>query len=183
MIFVTVGTDMPFDRLVTAVDDWAGETGRTDLFAQVGIGGRAPSFFESSEMLEPDEFAEKMSEASIVIAHAGMGTILTALRSEKPILVMPRRASLGEQRNDHQLATARHLKEMGALHVAMDIAELRDRLENIDSLQSRRRVGPYASESLLGTLIQFLNATSRTIEVQSRNDKWSRSELFGPIRR
>ena len=42
MILVTVGTDLPFDRMVRVVDDWAGETGRRDVFAQIGEGGWEP---------------------------------------------------------------------------------------------------------------------------------------------
>jgi hypothetical protein len=38
-----------------------------------------------------------------------MGTIISALGQGKPILVMPRRARLGEQRNDHQFATVQRL--------------------------------------------------------------------------
>ncbi len=36
-IFVTVGTELPFDRLVRAIDHWAGERGRgSEVFAQIG---------------------------------------------------------------------------------------------------------------------------------------------------
>jgi hypothetical protein len=33
MIFVTVGTQGQFDRLIRTVDEWAGGHGRTDVFA------------------------------------------------------------------------------------------------------------------------------------------------------
>jgi hypothetical protein len=36
MIFVTVGTQGQFDRLIRTVDEWADARGRTDLFAQTG---------------------------------------------------------------------------------------------------------------------------------------------------
>ena len=35
MILVTVGAQMPFDRMIEVVDTWAGETGRDDVFAQI----------------------------------------------------------------------------------------------------------------------------------------------------
>ena len=46
MIFVTVGTDSPFDRLMQVVDEWAAASGRTDVFAQIGEGDD-PGFLES----------------------------------------------------------------------------------------------------------------------------------------
>ena len=113
MIFVTVGTDGPFDRLIATVDRWAGENGRTDVVAQIGRSTLQPRFVEAHRFLDPPRFSEYFASAEFVIAHAGMGTILSALRYGKPLIVMPRRASLGEQRNEHQLATARRLQELG----------------------------------------------------------------------
>ena len=142
MIFVTVGTDGPFDRLVAAVDRWAGETGRTDVIAQIGRSKLQARFMKSHEFLDPPQFAEHFAAAEFVIAHAGMGTILSALRYEKPLVVMPRRAALGEQRNDHQLATARRLMEMGKVTVAFDEAALLQHLQHAHELQVREPIGP-----------------------------------------
>lgn len=36
MIFVTVGTQVQFDRLIRTVDEWAGARARSDIFAQIG---------------------------------------------------------------------------------------------------------------------------------------------------
>ena len=112
MIFVTVGSDIPFDRIIHAVDRWACARDRQDVFAQIGRGGWQPQFISFAEMLEPAEFRERLTASRIIVGHAGMGTILSALQYSKPILVMPRRGSLGETRNDHQMATARQLLEM-----------------------------------------------------------------------
>ncbi|MBE2216497.1 MAG: glucuronosyltransferase [Opitutaceae bacterium] len=157
MVFVTVGTDGPFDRLVQAIDLWAGQSGRTDVFAQIGRTSLRPSHIAYSQMLEPPEFHRRFLEADVVIAHAGMGTILSALRYGKPILVMPRRASLGEQRNEHQLATARHLAALGKIQVAMDERELRARLDHLTEVAVLDRTGPYASQSLTDAIQAFIH--------------------------
>ena len=60
-----------------------------------------------------------------------MGTILTALELGKPLLVMPRRAALGEHRNDHQLATVRRFAELGSVEVALDESELALKLDDL----------------------------------------------------
>ncbi len=70
---------------------------------------------------------------------------LSALRFEKPLLVMPRRASLGEQRNEHQLATAKRLLEFDKVNVAFDESELIVNLANFKALQPRAKTGPYRS--------------------------------------
>lgn len=156
MIFVTVGTDLPFDRMVRVVDEWAQAANRDDVFAQIGGTDWQPARIAWSKFLQPPEFARKFAEAEVVVAHAGMGTILSALQWEKPILVMPRRASLGEQRNEHQLATARHLSQLGKINVAMGEAELRVMLEGLGELRPRERIGAYASDSLIAALREFI---------------------------
>src|SRR6478609_8996096 len=120
MIFVTVGTDQPFDRMLKVIDSWAAERGRTDLFAQIGAGGWEPRAIPFANFLSPPDFKERFNQARVIVAHAGMGTILSALHYGKPILVMPKKASLGEQRNEHQLATARRMMSLGNVTVAFD---------------------------------------------------------------
>jgi UDP-N-acetylglucosamine transferase subunit ALG13 len=161
MIFITVGSDLPFDRLVRVVDGWAYDTGRDDVFAQIGHTPWRPKHIEWTNFLQPAEFARRFTEADVVIAHAGMGTILSALQWKKPILVMPRQTSLGEVRNDHQIATARHLAAQGKINVAMNEDELRAKLSGLRELQPRDRIGPYASESLLNALREFITHPQR----------------------
>lgn len=156
MIFVTVGTDLPFDRMVRVIDRWAGEHGRDDVFAQIGEGGWRPEHIGFSEFLQPPDFTRRFREAGVIISHAGMGTILSALHHGKPILVMPKKASLGEHRNEHQTATARHMKELGNVNVAFDEQELRARLDRLDELVQPRRIGGHASDGLVTGLREFI---------------------------
>lgn len=156
MIFVTVGTDSPFDRMVRVVDQWVAETGRSDVFAQIGEGGWEPKAMPFAQMLDPREFKERFVSARVILGHAGMGTILSALHHGKPILIMPKKASLGEQRNEHQLATARHMKELGKVNVAFDEAELRRMLDDIDSLIPRERIARHASGGIVDGIRRFI---------------------------
>ena len=160
MIFITVGTDMPFDRLIKAVDGWAKERNRTDVFAQIGEGAWTPEFIDSVPFLSPSEFATRCRESSVIVAHAGMGTILSSLHAGKPLLVMPRRASLGEQRNEHQLATARHMEGEGKVTVAFDEEDLVKRLDSLEDLSSKPAIGPYASDELVQGLRNFIFSKS-----------------------
>ena len=156
MIFVTVGTDLPFDRLVRAVDEWAAHTKRSDVFAQIGETNFRPSYIKHAKFIAPSDFNRHFSAATTIISHAGMGTILSALRFEKPILVLPRLASLSEHRNEHQLATARHLLGLGKVNVAFDVDELRTMLDRLDKLRPRERIGAFASPELLSAIREFI---------------------------
>jgi UDP-N-acetylglucosamine transferase subunit ALG13 len=139
VIFVTVGGQKPFDRLIECVDAWAEEQGlaKDAVFAQIGKGARTPRHIEWTESLDPGEYKRCVARARVIVSHAGMGTILTAVDEAVPILVMPRIARLAEHRNDHQLATARQLTEVIGLPVAWDEHELRDWLGRLDELEPR----------------------------------------------
>ncbi len=151
---------MPFDRMVAAVDRWAGERNRRDVFAQIGPTEWRPSHVEWTEFIEPEQFKQRVESCRVLIAHAGMGSILTALEAGKPILVMPRRGELRETRNDHQVATARRFLELGKVAVAMDESELAAKLDRLDDLAASGKISPWASDRLLGAISTFLSEDS-----------------------
>ncbi|WP_424315745.1 glycosyltransferase [Haloferula sp.] len=146
--------------MVRVVDAWVARTGRTDVFAQIGKGGWEPSAMPFATMLDPAEFKKRFTEADVIIGHAGMGTILSALHFGKPILVMPKKASLGEQRNEHQLATARRMKDLGKVNVAFDEEELSQCLDQIDTLMVKDRISPFAGSDLIEGLRGFIRSGS-----------------------
>ncbi len=156
MIFLTVGVQLPFDRLVRAVDEWAGRTGRSDVVAQTGASTYSCRHIDAKPYLGLAEFNACVKQAELVVAHAGMGSIITALELGKPIVVVPRRASLMEHRNDHQLSTARHMAEHGLITVAQDEQQLVAMLD--DSLQWRqaRQISGDASDELIDSLRAFI---------------------------
>ena len=125
MIFLTVGTLFLFNRLVRAVDK-AIETGliQEKVVAQVGKNSYIPRNMEYVESIDKEGFERKMTEASYVISHAGMGNIIIALKYKKPLLVMPRLKMYDEHINDHQLGIAKQFGERGYILVAYDENEL-----------------------------------------------------------
>lgn len=157
MIFVTVGHQMPFDRLVRAVDEWAKAKERDDVFAQIGDAQYEPTHVKWVRNLPPEAFRQRMEQAQAIVAHAGTGTILTAMELSKPVLVMPRRASLMETRNDHQVATAERFREMGRVAVAMDEQELPAMLDSVSDLTAGGAISTQASPELLAALAAFIH--------------------------
>lgn len=111
-LFVTVGSQLAFDRLVVAVGAWVRTQASVQAVAQIGastLDPRALLPMEVMDQLAPQAYARCVREAHIIVAHAGMGSILTALETNKPLVLLPRRGHLRETRNDHQFDTARQL--------------------------------------------------------------------------
>lgn len=137
MIFVTIGTQEPFDRLIKIVDDLALSFKEEKIVAQVVKTNLVVENLEVIGFVSPDEFERLMLEATVVISHAGMGSIITALTMGKPIIVMPRVASLGEHRNEHQLATVKKMVEIEGVYVVHDENELRTTIQEVLTLDSK----------------------------------------------
>lgn len=123
MIFLTLGTQLPFPRLVQALDEVAA-TLEEPVFGQIGESPARPQHFETVAFLSPQEFRNRFAAARVIVGHAGIGTILSGLKAEKPLVLMARRAAMGEHRNDHQLATAAQLGRIPGIHVVEDAAGL-----------------------------------------------------------
>ncbi len=124
MIFVTVGSMLPYDRLVCVMDAWcAAEQGHT-AFAQIGEGSYTPEHMQWARALPPAEFGRMIRSADIIVAHAGMGSIITAMEAGKPIVVMPRRVAYREVTTEHQVHTVGWLLGKPGIFVADDEAAL-----------------------------------------------------------
>jgi UDP-N-acetylglucosamine transferase subunit ALG13 len=150
---------MPFDRLIKAVDRWAGNRGRQDVFAQVGPSNFQPLYVDWTKELKPADYQRRMLTATSIVAHAGMGTILNALEHGKPILVMPRRGDLRETRNDHQIATAKWFEKQGRLEVAYDEDSLSLKLDRLSQLKPGGKINHRASPELLERLRKFVDSS------------------------
>ncbi|MDP8911041.1 MAG: sulfotransferase [Actinomycetota bacterium] len=131
LVFATVGTDHhPFDRLVRWLDRWLENGGkhRARCLVQRGT-SRAPAHAESADYLDYGSMHASVCDAALVVCHGGPGTIMLAANEGKRPLVVPRRQSLGEHVDDHQVAFARRIAKDGAIRVAESEEEFRALLD------------------------------------------------------
>ena len=161
VIFVTVGSQTPFDRLVRAIDGWIQGLGSDapKVFVQIGNGSYEPQSTTWTRQLPPRDFRQQCQEANLIIAHAGMGTVLTAMQFARPLVVLPRRARLHETRNDHQLATASWLSQRPGIWVAMEEGELPKAIEQALTCSiTLRSLPPIAPPPLVSALRTFIDS-------------------------
>jgi beta-1,4-N-acetylglucosaminyltransferase len=155
MIFLTVGTQFPFDRLVRAVDEALDGAGcREEIFAQIGDSSYQPRHFPAVASLDKRQFDENFRRASGIIGHAGMGTICMALEQKKPLLVLPRRRKFGEVVNDHQVAIARKFEQLGHVLAAYEPDQIAGKMSLLKTFVPQPRqacpeaVGRYLADYL-----------------------------------
>ena len=158
MIFVTVGTQLPFDRMIKYLDKYFYSNPDQQVFAQIGPTDFLPKNMEFDKFISPKQAEELVKKASLIIAHAGTGSIFTALKYNKPIIIMPRLAKYNEHRNDHQLATVRWAKKLSGVYIA-------DYEDNLTSLLSSNLIylkPPSISQHAQPELILFLKKIIKT---------------------
>jgi len=162
MIFVTVGHELKFDRLMQSMDRWASKNPETEIFGQTAIGsegGYVPTSFPSKAFVGPDEFSERIENATLIVSHAGMGTIITAQTMAKPIVVFPRRGDLKETRNNHQIATVERFADRDGIYAARDEAALFSTIE--EALRDADRVAnplsAHAEPALIKAIRDFIH--------------------------
>lgn len=161
MIFLTIGTLEPFDRLVRMVDELAGAGCIPgEVFAQIGPSAYKPRHIRWVSVLDKNEFDRLFEEAEFVISHAGMGSILTALSRQKPMIVVPRLKDYGEHVNDHQLDTARKFEELGMVLTAGTKEELNEKIRAVAAFQ------PRWPQSTRGTLVSRIRCFLETVQKQ-----------------
>lgn len=162
MIFLTVGTDLVFNRMIKAVDEWASVNKNIKIIAQIGAVTTAdyhPQHMIEKIMLSPSEYKQFCSDADFLIAHAGMGSIITALTIKKPIVLIPRLAKYKEHRNDHQLATAARFISREGIFVAMDENEIARTIEAAQQFAAKGKMDsfdPFAPKDFTDKLSKFI---------------------------
>ncbi len=129
MIFATVGTQLPFDRLLLGLNSWAMRNPDVPVFAQAGTSTRDFSHIKTVSHLSQSDFQAHFEAARLIVAHAGMGSILSAAELGKPIILMPRRAKFREHRNDHQQDTANKMARLSNVTVVQDGEALHEALD------------------------------------------------------
>lgn len=154
MIFVATGTQLAFPRLIGAMDAMAPGLDEP-VIAQVGPDTEPRRHIETHARLHPDRFEELFGSARVVVAHAGVGSILLAKRLQRPLIIVPRRHDMGEHRNDHQLATAREVEGAPGLRVAWDIADLPGMVKLANPAPAEPSLSSQA-ESLIARLRDFI---------------------------
>lgn len=152
MIFATVGTQLPFPRLLDALNSIA--PALPPILAQTG----SDTTWENltcREHLSPQAFDAAISACDLVVSHAGMGTLLKARAAGKPCVLVPRRAALREHRNDHQIDGAMALEGRQGIFVAWNCSELLEVVRT--ALEAKNFVPTEPAPKLVSNLRQELN--------------------------
>lgn len=151
---------LPFDRLVKAVDEWAGENPEEDVFLQIGNGAYEPKHSRWARIVPHDEYVSRLQACDLFVAHVGMGSILQALRERKQMLLLPREASRREHTTEHQLHTAARFRNVRGIMIVDDESALKSSITRLlrEPLPASEGISPYAPQEMINKVASFLGA-------------------------
>ena len=121
MIFVTVGSlHFPFYRLIGALPALPLE----EVVVQHGPATPPPGVRRAIPFMPFSELVECMEAADVVITHAGVGSILCAMRVGHTPVAVPRLERYGEAVDDHQVRLVKALGELERVRAVLDMRDL-----------------------------------------------------------
>jgi UDP-N-acetylglucosamine transferase subunit ALG13 len=127
VIFATCGSShLGFDRMMEALAAFDSDL----LHVQHGP-AKPPPAARADAYLSFAEVVEQIDKASVVVSHAGVGSILCALRAGHTPIVFPRLKRYAETVDDHQAELARALADRGSVLVAWNGEDLAAALASV----------------------------------------------------
>lgn len=139
MIFITVGSQLTFDRLLKAVDK---EIEAGNIKDQVIVQGGKTKFKSKNmkiiKFLELDEFDKYIKDADLIISHGGVGSIIDALKYNKTVIATPRLKKYKEALNDHQIQIIENFGIEGYIIPLLDLTELNLAIEKVKTFKPKK---------------------------------------------
>lgn len=139
MIFITVGSQLTFDRLLKAVDK---EIEAGNIKDQVIVQGGKTKFKSKNmkiiKFLELDEFDKYIKDADLIISHGGVGSIIDALKYNKTVIATPRLKKYKESLNDHQIQIIENFGIEGYIIPLLDLTELNLAIEKVKTFKPKK---------------------------------------------
>lgn len=158
MIFVSVGSMLPFDRLVMAADEWAAANPDQPVFIQIGEGTYEPRYAPWVRIMPHGEYRQRLETCDLFVAHVGMGSILQGLEVRKQMLLLPRLAAQREHTTDHQLHTAARFRDTPGLMIVDDVATLQAQMTRLlkSPMKASDGIPAFAASAFTDRIAGFL---------------------------
>ena len=156
MIFLILGTQkFQLNRLLREMDELY-EQGKIEekTFAQIGCSDYLPYNYDYIDFLDRENFENKVKESNLIITHSGVGSILTSLKYEKPVIVYPRLCKYKEHVDDHQLEIAKAFAKKKYVLYCREEDDLYDAIKQAKTMQFRKYIS--STHNIVRIISEFL---------------------------
>lgn len=154
-IFVMFGTqDKRFDRLLNAI--LASKFIKdNDVYVQLGYTKGEYEGIHCQEYYSEEELMHQIDIADLIITHAGVGAIVSALKLKKRVIVVPRLGEFKEQNNDHQVQIMERFDKQGYIIPCTDLTKLDEIVNNAYNFEPKDYVTE--KQGITDEITNFIN--------------------------
>jgi UDP-N-acetylglucosamine transferase subunit ALG13 len=157
MILVTLGTqDKPFTRLIQFIEDLKSSGKIADeVIVQSGFTPFSSNHLNVQAYYSQIELDALRDKADLIITHAGVGSILDALKYHKKVIAVARLKHYGEHTNDHQLELLEAFEFEGYILRCDDLSKLSEVIEKAKNFKPKAY--PFDPSAVLKTVLDAIN--------------------------
>lgn len=140
MILVTLGTqDKQFRRLLEAIDlEIKKGNIKDEVVVQAGHTKYSSDNMKIIDFVSTDEFESLMEKCDLVITHGGAGSILSAIKKNKPVIAAARLKKYKEHANDHQKQILKEFSDAGYILELRDFNKLSKLIEKAKKFKVKK---------------------------------------------
>ena len=128
MILVLLGTQHnEFIRLIKEVEKCINTgTIKEKVIVQAGFTKYKSDKMETFDMISNEKLTKYVDEATLVITHGGVGSIVSSIKLGKKVIAIPRLHQYQEHVNDHQKQIVKSFSKKGYIIGINDVEELEE---------------------------------------------------------
>ena len=159
MIFVMLGTqNNSFHRLLEKIDKLLNKKIiQEEVIVQAGYTEYKPQNknMKIIDFMPREELDELEQNASFIITHGGVGSIITSLEKGKKVIAVPRLHEYGEHVNNHQTEIVEKFQKDGNIIGIKSLEELEEAIKKIKEFEPK----PYIenNKKMLEIIENFIN--------------------------
>lgn len=133
MILVTLGTqDKEFIRILDKIDELIDKKIiKEEVIVQAGYTKYESKNMKVFDYVSKEELEEYIEQASFIITHAGVGTILDCLKRNKKVIAIPRLSKYNEHTNDHQVQIVEEFSKEKFILSIYEVDELENAIKSL----------------------------------------------------
>lgn len=155
-IFVMFGTqDKRFDRLLHAILA-SSVLKNHEVYVQLGYTKGNYEGIHCQEYYSEGELLEQIRQADAIITHAGVGSIVSALKLRKKTIVVPRLGKYKEQNNDHQVQIMERFASEGYIIPVIDEKLLDEAIERLQDFEPKEYQA--GKQNIIETIDKFITS-------------------------
>lgn len=142
MVLVLLGTQQnDFSRLLKEIEKLM-EKGiiKEEVIAQVGITKYPSTKMKQFDLIPKEEIEELKKQASYIITHGGVGSIVSSIKLGKKVIAVPRLQKYGEHVNDHQIQIVENFQKQGYIMSAHPLDNLEEVISKIEKFETKTYV-------------------------------------------